>query len=137
MIHLTSDYYLDKRSFDEWTQSGFTNDAEMKFIKEALKICIKDYLSEKQKLYLLEYYVNSKTTEEIAQTYDVNKSTVSRTIKRAMYVIMDHLKFCSPRLLYYNGNPKLTRHEHKKETWKNHQYNDGLFNLLTRGLNND
>lgn len=40
-------------------------------------------LTKTQKSYIMLYYTENKTVSQIAQLYGVNKSTVSRTIKRA------------------------------------------------------
>lgn len=40
-------------------------------------------LTKTQKSYIMLYYNDKKTIEEIAKIYGVNKSTVSRTIHRA------------------------------------------------------
>lgn len=54
----------------------------------ALKTALKK-LTPTQRNYWLCYYVKKQTTTEIAHTYGVNKSTVSRTIHRANSKIQD------------------------------------------------
>lgn len=48
-----------------------------------LREVLKENLTKTQKYYIILYYRDHKTVSEIAQLCGVNKSTVSRTLKRA------------------------------------------------------
>ena len=48
-----------------------------------LKLVLNENLTKTQKCYIIRYYRDGMTVTEIAQMYGVNKSTVSRTLKRA------------------------------------------------------
>lgn len=50
---------------------------------ERVNRVIQEELTEKQRLTLLAYYIQEQTITQIAQEQGVNKSTVSRTLKRA------------------------------------------------------
>lgn len=50
---------------------------------ERVNRVIREELTEKQRLTLLAYYIQEQTITQIAQEQGVNKSTVSRTLKRA------------------------------------------------------
>lgn len=45
---------------------------------------ISSVMTHKQFLYVSAYYLEGKTLQEIADIFDVNKSTISRTIKRGL-----------------------------------------------------
>lgn len=51
-------------------------------------------LPEKQQMYLLAYYSERLTMEQLAERFGVNKSTVSRSINRAKKTLQDYLQFC-------------------------------------------
>ena len=48
-----------------------------------LREVLSDNLTKKQKYYIILYYRDNLTVQQIAQQCGVNKSTVSRTLKRA------------------------------------------------------
>lgn len=51
-------------------------------------------LPEKQRMYLLAYYSERLTMEQLAERFGVNKSTVSRSIQRGKKKLQDYLQFC-------------------------------------------
>lgn len=51
-------------------------------------------LPEKQRMYLLAYYSEHLTMEQLAERFGVNKSTVSRSIQRGKNKLRDYLQFC-------------------------------------------
>ena len=51
-------------------------------------------LPEKQRMYLLAYYSERLTMEQLAERFGVNKSTVSRSVNRAKKTLQDYLQFC-------------------------------------------
>jgi RNA polymerase sigma factor (sigma-70 family) len=59
---------------------GYTMPAE--FTNFALRELLNDNLTKKQKSYIILYYKEGLTMEEIAQRFGVAKSTVSRTVQR-------------------------------------------------------
>ena len=65
----------------------------IKFLREI----INDDLTKTQKQYIIMYYMNNKKIHEIAEEFGVNKSTVSRTIKRARNRIYERLKYTNFR----------------------------------------
>ncbi len=67
-------------------------DSMIKFIKNAIAIALTD----KQKMYFTEHFVNGKTVSEIAVETGRAKSTVSREITRAK----NRIKSFAP--LYFN-----------------------------------
>ena len=52
-------------------------------LSERMKNVIREELSELQRYTVLAYYFEKKNLEQIAQERNVNKSTVSRTLRRA------------------------------------------------------
>ena len=51
-------------------------------------------LTEKQRMYLLAYYSERLTMDQLAERFGVNKSTVSRSIQRGKKKLQDYLQFC-------------------------------------------
>lgn len=51
-------------------------------------------LPEKKRMYLLAYYSDHLTMEQLAERFGVNKSTVSRSIQRGKKKLQDYLQFC-------------------------------------------
>ena len=51
-------------------------------------------LPKKQRMYLLAYYSDHLTMEQLAERFGVNKSTVSRSIQRGKKKLQDYLQFC-------------------------------------------
>lgn len=70
-----------------------SNKEIIKFLREI----INDDLTKTQKQYIIMYYMNNMKIHEIAQEFGVNKSTVSRTIKRAKSRIYERLKYTNFR----------------------------------------
>ncbi|HOO12110.1 MAG TPA: sigma-70 family RNA polymerase sigma factor [Bacillota bacterium] len=75
-LYFTSESFMSKYCQD--------NSEQIAKMKKIIKITIKEYLTERQRLYLKMYYFNGMTMEKIAQEFGVTKGTVSRTIKKAI-----------------------------------------------------
>ena len=58
------------------------NSREISRLKRNLIRCLREDVTEKQRQVLLLYYAEGKNMREIGQSLGVDKSTVSRTIKR-------------------------------------------------------
>lgn len=94
---MMSDIQLDHASFDLWLESeGEDNRADLEKAKRYLPIVLDECVSEKQRDYILLYFVEQKTMEEIGQIYGVDRSTVSRTIRRGIDKAYGYLRFISP-----------------------------------------
>lgn len=74
-------------------ENSDSNTEKLKTVKKILYEIIHNDLSKKQRDYLLLYYFGRMKLTEIANTYNVNVSTVSRTIKRGEKRIYDLLKY--------------------------------------------
>ena len=70
------DNYISDRSTDP---SGFEEEVRNDLLREAFRL----NLTKKQKCYIIMYYVRGMTMQQIAETFGVNRSTVSRTIALA------------------------------------------------------
>ncbi len=72
--YLAYEYYIksDKQSYNP-------KESMIRFLKKAINIA----LTEKQKMYFTEYFLNGKSVNEIAFETGRDKSTVSREISRA------------------------------------------------------
>lgn len=94
------DVQLDLAAFQGWLSAA--TDAPDKNRDFALKMmgkAIREELSEKQMRYISGYYVDGMDMQEIAALHGVNKSTVSRTIKRARKKLRRVLRYSNPVFL--------------------------------------
>lgn len=87
--------------------SGSASDLRHKYMLAALRSLMEEGLTQKQKEYIRAYYIEGVDIPEIADRYGVNKSTVSRTIKRGRERIYSVLK-------YYQRDYKV-EYEYEKE----------------------
>jgi RNA polymerase sigma factor (sigma-70 family) len=60
------------------------NTAEVNQMKELLKTAIREELTERQRYCLSEYFFEGKKMKAIAQDLNINPSTVTRHIKKAV-----------------------------------------------------
>ena len=70
-----------------------TNQAQMQRLKRALRDVIKNDLTPRQKEMVVLYYYEGLNMRQIGERLGVDKSTVSRTIKRARRNLRDRLKY--------------------------------------------
>ena len=89
----------DQYAFDLWNNQGNDNDPAYRHLINAFRIAVRNELTEQQRTYIMAYYYDRLTMEEIAEQFTVNKSTVSRTIKRAEQRLQRVLRYAHPRLL--------------------------------------
>ena len=89
----------DQYAFELWKNQGDDNDPAYRHLMNAFRVAARDELTEQQRTYIMAYYYNRLTMEEIAEQFGVNKSTVSRTIKRAEQRLQRVLRYAHPRLL--------------------------------------
>lgn len=88
----------DQYAYDLWCEEGLDG-MFYKHLINALHVAIAEELTGQQRAYILAYYYDRNTQEEIAKKYSVNKSTVSRTIRTAEKKLEHVLRYASPRLL--------------------------------------
>lgn len=69
------------------------NRRQREMLKKALSRAIKDELTERQRQIVEEFYFENKTVSEIAQQEGVNKSTISRHLKRSREKLQQVLKY--------------------------------------------
>ena len=73
------------------------NNLQLEHLKKSLEKIIHTRLTTRQQEILIMYYFEKKKTPEIARLLGINKSTVSRTLNRAVENIRLYLEFCSTR----------------------------------------
>ena len=98
---------FEKKAFDEWT-SGEDNQQILTRLKKNLLFALKNEISNKQRTYLLAYYMRGMNVHEIAKKYCVNPSTVSRSINRARKNLLHVLRYTDPSLLNCTRLPALS-----------------------------
>lgn len=93
------DYEINKKSFDLWIEESSTGNEEcLQQMKRMIPVAMVECCTEKQRIYITHYFVDGMNMQEIAALYGVYKSTVSRSIKRGLRRMYDHLRFCAPEL---------------------------------------
>lgn len=99
MTRLNTDFALDRAAFLKWAASGGDNSDMIRTLAKALTKIIETELTDTQRLYVVKYYYDGLTMEEIGELYGRHRSTVSRVIKSARHRMYRHLKYTNPDLL--------------------------------------
>lgn len=81
---------LGVQKFREETAEG--NEDRLLRLKRKLPAALQ-MLPEKQRMYLLAYYSENLTMDQLADRFGVNKSTISRSVQRAKKKLRDYLWF--------------------------------------------
>lgn len=92
-------YAADMARYARMLSEQNTNHEEMERIKVALWRAINEDITEKQRNYLLLYYGEGLNMNEIGAKMGVDKSTVSRTIKRGEERLRRCLRYGAKRFL--------------------------------------
>lgn len=74
-------------------ETAATNDNQIRRLKKNMAIAIEQDLTNRQRQMLLMYYFDGKSMGEIGHELSVDKSTVSRTIGRAVRRLYRALKY--------------------------------------------
>lgn len=89
----------DQYAYDLWRNESDGADIFHTHLLNAFRVAIRDELTEIQRTYIMAYYYERLTMEEVAERFSVNKSTVSRTISQAKKRLERVLRYASPFLL--------------------------------------
>ena len=92
-------YAADMARYARMISEENTNTRELTQVKLALWRAIHEDVSEKQRQYLLLYYGEGLNMNEIGERMGVDKSTVSRTIKRGEDRLRRCLRYGAKRFL--------------------------------------
>lgn len=107
----SSSEIFDKRSaqiqFDEWVTSDEPPDFAL-HARRAAAVAIQEELTDTQRRYLT-MFLGGASIPQIAETYGVNKSTVSRTITAARRKLRKVLRYAAPQLLNAKFEPRNRR----------------------------
>lgn len=95
-------YAADMARYARMLSEQNTNHEEMERVKVALWRAINEDITEKQRNYLLMYYGQGLNMNEIGAKMGVDKSTVSRTIKRGEERLRRCLRYGAKRFLVEN-----------------------------------
>lgn len=82
LIHITSKN-MNRLFLGTQLQSGNTNEESRNKMKKILYSALQSELTDKQRICLIEYYLNGKKGKDIALEQNLNPSTVSRHITKA------------------------------------------------------
>lgn len=95
-----NDIALDKAAFRSWLLEGSgDNIQDIQRAKKAIHIILNEYMTECQRQYILCFFVEGMSATQIAELYGVDKSTVSRTIRRGIKTMYSYLRFTSLALM--------------------------------------
>lgn len=115
------DFTLDRAAFLSWIQSeGETNTADIEHTKKAMLIVLQEYVSNKQRTYIMLYFAEQKTVREIGELFGVSASTVSRTIHRGLKRMYRYLRFTAPGFI---DAPRSIRYLRRGRRKKQHEQN--------------
>lgn len=99
---MREDWQADRRQFEQWMLSeGEDNRKGLDRLKEILPEVLNEGVTEKQRTYMLHYFVEQKNVCEIAEMYDINVSTVSRGIHRGLNRVYRYIRFAVPEFKNY------------------------------------
>lgn len=113
-----SELAQNQYAFDLWRNDPNSDDLFHQHLLNAFRVAITEELTEQQRTYIIAYYYERLTMDEIAERFAVNKSTVSRTINRARKRLERVLRYASPSLLKKGYNIG-TRKANRKKRLKN------------------
>ena len=105
------DFSESSFQFKQWSESDDNVNLQT-HVKNCLSVAIQEELTDTQKIYFEKYHMSHWSIRAIAETYGVNKSTVSRALKAAHKNIAKVMRYSSPYLLHkqkseYNRRMKL------------------------------
>lgn len=89
---------LDAKALQLWNESKGESTSNNR-LKTVLRYAINQELTEKQREYLMLYFVDGKTMQEIAEIFSINKATVQKAICRAKENLLHILRYADPRFL--------------------------------------
>lgn len=99
-MSLKDEIAFKEEAYKMWQQQGATSNTDnIQFAKQVLHLAINSELTNTQKKYINEYYINGLNTQQIAIKYGIDKSTVSRTINRGLSKLFRVLRYTSPYTL--------------------------------------
>ncbi len=78
------------------TENGDNDKRRIAVIKNTLRQAMREELSPKQQRTVECFYFDKMTVTEIAEEYGINKSTVSRQLKRSVEKLKSALKYAGP-----------------------------------------
>lgn len=94
---MLTELQLQHAAFDLWILSeGEDNRVELEKLKRVLPIILDECVTVTQKKYMMHYFVDRLTVSSIAEMYELEPSTVSRTIHRGIKSAYKYLRFVSP-----------------------------------------
>lgn len=93
------EFQMNAKAMEEWEQ-GDTNADFLNHCKNAVKVALERELNDRQRQIYVMYYIDGVTIPQIAAIMGVNKSTISRTLKRANERLAKVLRYSAPNLLH-------------------------------------
>ncbi len=85
----------DRLPLRQITENGDNNKRRISVMKNALQQAMREELSPKQQRTVECFYFDRMTVTEIAEEYGINKSTVSRQLKRSVEKLKIAMKYVS------------------------------------------
>ena len=91
-IHIT-DNNKHRLMSDSGFWHGSTNKNSRDKMKKILSMAVLNELTERQRICIVDYYLNGKKEKEIAKELGLHPSTVSRTLERARERLRRYLRY--------------------------------------------
>ena len=92
-------FQADLYAYHKWqNMQGEDNRAEFERLKKILPVAIQQCMTEKQREYFLCYFVEGLNFNAISERYGVDRSTISRTLRRGMNNLYKCLRYSVPGL---------------------------------------
>ena len=108
---MLSNMELTHAAFDLWLgEQGESNRSELDRVKKILPLVIAECCTDRQKTFIMNYFVDRMNTREIAERYGIGKSAVSRTIRRGLNNTYKYLRFSSPLFIHAPQNRRYLKH---------------------------
>ena len=102
--HTLAELRLNDAALQGWVFAASNKpDEDMAFATKCLRKIINTELTETQRKYLLEYYLDGKTGKQIALEAGLNPSTITRSLQLSKRIIADRLQYVSPRFMKMLG----------------------------------
>lgn len=93
------EFHAHAKALEEWKEDQEDTDF-FTHCKKAVMVALDRELTERQRRVYVMYYLDGISIPQIAVQLSVNKSTVSRTLKRATERLYRVMRYSTPRLLH-------------------------------------
>lgn len=105
------EFQANAKVLEEWNESECNADF-LAHCKRAVRVAVERELTERQRQVYLLYYLDGVSIPQIAARMGVNKSTISRMLKRANERLARVMRYSAPHLLHAQAARRNRRDNH-------------------------